>query len=318
MNRTRTPGGLVALLAVLASAAGIVAYTVRIAPRWLEVVRLRVAIPSLPPEWSGLKIAHLSDFHAGGGVPLDLLQRAKAVAIAASPDVIALTGDFYSSGTPSDVDDLFSTWPENVPVLAVLGNHDHRASDADRERLLDELMSSGVEVLLNRAVMIELRGIATWAVGVDDPFSWLMDEAAAFGALPASAEALLYLAHSPVAARTIQVGRVRLMLTGHTHGGQVRLIPDGRVPFATLARRMRGSPARPDPDFHRGVHWLRGTVVVVSHGLGVSKLPWRFRTRPQVVLIELANADDDGPACDSVDRYVTRLNPEPVWLRWLS
>jgi hypothetical protein len=58
--------------------------------------------------------------------------------------------------------------------------------------------------------------------------------------------------------------------------------------------------------------------VVISNGLGVSKLPWRFRTRPQVILIELAQAGTDGPACDDVSRYVQRLNPVPFWLRWLS
>ncbi|HYI14086.1 MAG TPA: metallophosphoesterase [Thermomicrobiales bacterium] len=318
MNRNGLIRSLIATVPILATLAGVIVYTRRIAPRWLEVVRLRVALPGLPNAWVGLRIAHLSDFHAGGEIPLDFLQHAKVVALAESPNIIALTGDFYNAGQPGVVGDLFTTWPDDVPVFAVLGNHDHRATGANLAGLLGELSASDVEVLRNRAVEINLRGLPAWIVGVDDPFSWLMDEEAAFGALPASAGALLYLAHSPVAAQTVPTGRARLMLSGHTHGGQVRLVPNGRVPFVTLARRLRGSPARPDPDIHRGVHWLRGTVVVISHGLGVSKLPWRFRTRPQVILIDLARASEDGPACDSVDRYVTRLNPQPVWLRWLS
>jgi uncharacterized protein len=318
MDRTGRLRALIAILSLVVSVAGVVAYTLRIAPRWLEIVRLRVALPALPDAWVGARIAHLSDFHVGGGIPLELLHRAKSIALADSPDIIALTGDFYNAGKPSDVGDLFTVWPAGVPVFAVLGNHDHRATDADRWHLLEELREGWVEVLDNRAVEIDLGGQPAWVVGVDDPFSLKMDEDAAFGSLPASADALLYLAHSPVAARTVPIGRAGLMLSGHTHGGQVRLAPDGRVPFVSLARRMRGSPARPDPDVHRGVHWLRGTVLVISHGLGVSKLPWRFRTRPQVVLIELVCASQDGPACDDVGRYVQRLNPAPAVLRWLS
>ena len=318
MYRTQIIRALVAAVAPVATIVGLVIYTVRIAPRWLEVVRLRIALPGLPIEWTGLRIAHLSDFHAGGAIPLDLLQRAKVVAMDESPDIVALTGDFYNAGQPSDVGDLFSQWPEGVPVFAVLGNHDHRATERDRGRLLDELCGGGVEVLDNRAVKLSLRGLPAWIVGVDDPFSRKMDEEQAFAALPASEGALLYLAHSPVAARTVPVGRVSVTLSGHTHGGQVRLTPDGRVPMVKLVRRLLGSPERPDPDVHRGVHWLRGTVLVISHGLGVSKLPWRFRTRPQVILIELARAPVDGPACDDVGRYVQRLNPAPVRLRWLS
>ncbi|MEX1158260.1 MAG: metallophosphoesterase [Thermomicrobiales bacterium] len=318
MNRSKRAlsVGLIGSVATLAGA--VAAYATWIAPRWLEIVRIKVAVPALPNEWIGLRIAHLSDFHAGGGVPLDLLRRAKAIALGDEPDIVALTGDFYNGGQVRDVGDLFSDWPGAESVVAVLGNHDHRGPQADQERLLDELSRAGVEVLGNRAINLPVRGLPAWIVGVDDPFSWKMDEEQAFSELPTEADALLYLAHSPVAATTLPVGRVRLMLAGHTHGGQVRLVPDGRIPFVSLARRLRGAPQRPDPELHRGLHWVRGAVLIISNGLGVSKLPWRFRTRPQVVLIELERASSYGPACDDARRYVRRLNPGPCWLRWLS
>ncbi len=305
-------GGLTAACVALAI------YILRIAPRWLEVVRLRVSIPVLPDSMVGLRIAHLSDFHAGGSIPLEFLRRAKAIAIADSPDVIALTGDFYDEGVYSDVGNLFTDWPDDVPVLAVLGNHDHRATPEALALLHDELQSAGVQMLSNRAVRVMLAGVPSWVVGVDDPFSWNSDETRAFEDLPADADALLYLAHSPVAIESLPVGRVLLMLSGHTHGGQVRLTPDGRVPFIRPIRRLRGVPARPDPDVHRGVHWRRGAILVISNGLGLSKMPWRFRTRPQVILITLDRAAEDGPPCDDVDRYVERLNPTRRWVRWLS
>jgi predicted MPP superfamily phosphohydrolase len=318
MDRLRTRG----LFAILGAIAGLVAvvaaYSLAAAPRWLEVVRLRIAVPGLPAAWQGVRIAHLSDFHAGGTVSLDLLKRAKTIAVDSDPDIVALTGDFYDNGRPVDAGDLFSGWPNDVPVVAVLGNHDHRSSERDRNRLLDELGAAGVDVLTNCARRVDLRGDSAWIVGVDDPFSLLMDEIAAFDVVPDRDDVLLYLAHSPVAVETLPVGRVRLMLTGHTHGGQIRLVPDGRVPFVRALRRLRGSPSRPDPVVHRGVHWRRGAVLVISNGLGLSKLPLRFRTRPQVILIELAKAESDGPACDDVARYVTRLDAGPAWLNWFS
>lgn len=315
MRRSAIVSGLAAIGIVFGA---IITYSARIAPRWLEVVRLHVAVPSLPAAWDGLRIAHLSDFHAGGATSLELLERAKAEALAYSPDVVALTGDYYDEGRRTEAGDLFTGWPVELPIVAVLGNHDHRAAERDRQRLVEELTTAGVEVLNNRAVEIDLHGQPAWIVGVDDPYSWMMDDRQAFGAMPDSAEALLYLAHSPVAVNTLPVGRARLTLSGHTHGGQVRIAPDGRIPFVSLARRFYGNRPRPDPDVHRGVHWLRGTVLVISNGLGVSKLPWRFRTRPQVILIEVGRASSTGPACDDVRRYARRLDPGPAWERWLS
>ena len=254
MRRKGIAGGVIALLTLLG---GVAAYSFRVAPRWLEIVRLRVAVPALPDAWIGLRVAHLSDFHAGGAVSLDLLRRAKSEALAFSPDVVALTGDYYDEGRRSDAGDLFTLWPDGLPVVAVLGNHDHRASDRDLQQLVNELTVAGVDLLSNRAVERSLRGQPAWIVGVDDPYSWKMSEEVAFGDMPDTAEALLYLAHSPVAAKTLPVGRVRLMLAGHTHGGQVRLTADGSVPFVSLARRLYGNAPRPDPDVHRGVHWRR-------------------------------------------------------------
>lgn len=114
------------------------------------------------------------------------------------------------------------------------------------------------------------------------------------------------------------VGRARLVLAGHTHGGQLRVVRSGRVPLAATVRRLTGEPPKNDPPFHRGCHWIRGAVVVVSNGLGVTRVPVRLFTRPQVVLLELTRAGVEGDACDVASRYVERLNPGPRLLRWLA
>src|SRR5690606_28194009 len=88
----RKPLGLVAGAAGMAALGG--AYMFGIAPRWLQVVRVRVRLPGLPTAWDGVRIAHLSDMHAGGkGVRDSLLLRARQAALDFEPDIIAITGD---------------------------------------------------------------------------------------------------------------------------------------------------------------------------------------------------------------------------------
>lgn len=299
-------GGLVLAGASACGVALVHAFTV--APRQLEIVRLRVALPSIPREWEGVRIAHLSDFHVGSaGVSVDRLWKARQIAEAFAPDLVALTGDFFDEGVLRDTRGLFVDWPSGIRAFAVIGNHDARAGEPPLDEIVRHLRDGGVKVLRNDALATELRGHNAWVVGVDDPHTFLADEQRAFASLPGDAEALLYLAHSPAAATTISPGRVRLILCGHTHGGQIRLLPSGRIPLVKIIRRMKQAGDRNDPDIARGWHWRRGAVVVISNGLGVSQLPGRFRAKPQLILMELARAPESTLPCDDVRRYVTRL-----------
>jgi predicted MPP superfamily phosphohydrolase len=294
-------------------------YAWKIAPSWLEVVRLRVGVPGLPAELAGVRVAHLSDFHAGGpGVSIDMLWDARHAAEAFLPDVIAITGDFYQDGRPFNAGGLFDHWPARTPVVAVLGNHDHRGGAENVRRLLEELDHAGIVVLRNASTRVAIRARDVWIAGVDDPYSWRADDTSAFNDVPDGEPVLLYLAHSPAAITTMPFGRASLLLAGHTHGGQLRVVPSGRIPLEPRLRRVLRAPARRDPPFFRGIHWMRGAVVVVSNGLGVSRLPLRFRTRPQVILIELQPAPRTGAPCDDVARYVSREPGAWRWLSWLS
>jgi predicted MPP superfamily phosphohydrolase len=316
----RARGLLVAALVVasMAAAMGWV-YAVRIAPRWLQVVRLRVQLPNLPAEWRGVRVAHLSDLHAGNpAVPLSLLFRARHAVLAFEPEIIAITGDFFHQGVHVPVDGLFGDWPAGARVFGVLGNHDYRSGGEDLDWLLRALRADGVRVLHDEAVRFQLRGREAWIVGVNDPYTWHANQEEAFEDLPEDADALLYLAHAASVVRSLPVGRARLLLTGHTHGGQIRLLPSGRVPFLKLIRDLLDEPPRDDPDLYHGIHWVRGAVVVVSNGVGMSQFPARVRTRPQVVLIELDELAEDGAPCDDVRRFVEECDPEPWLWRWLS
>lgn len=305
---SRVNGGDVRGFVWLAAVGGVAmaAETVR-STTWLRVRRLDVALPGLPSEWVGVRIAHLSDFHIGArGTSRRVLRRARTAALRFRPDIVALTGDYFDHGRIVADDGLLSGWPDGASVFAVLGNHDFRGSSDAPQHVVDALHRGGARVLRNEAVGVPLRGRTAWVVGVDDPFTRRSREAEAFATVPESDDALLFLAHSPSIDDTTPLGRARIMLCGHTHGGQVRLLPSGRIPLVRLVRRLLGTPPRREPSVYRGAHWLRGMLVVVSDGLGVSRLPLRWRTRPEVVLIELCRIQVSGPPCDTASRYVTR------------
>lgn len=290
-----------------------------IATRWLRVTRLRVGLPDLPPEWRGLRIALLTDFHAGGRqVRLDTLQRAKRAALDFAPDLVVLGGDFFDNGRRLDVGDLFTCWPGGLPVVAVTGNHDYRGRPEHSLELIEELESAGVSVLQNEAIAVRLRGRRAWIAGVNDAHTRRDDVARALARVPDGEPALL-VSHSPSALVSLPDGAARLVLCGHTHGGQIRLLPSGRLPFIRQLRRLRGLPEQPPLPRTRGYHWWHGALVVISDGLGQSSVGARFRTRPEAVLIEL----DAAPAvakwpCDDARRYISYRGDEPRLLRWLT
>lgn len=308
------------ILVFLTASAGVAFYVIRVAPRWLRVSRLRVSIPGLRDAWDGVRVAQLSDFHLGTpGISTNHLHRARAIALEFQPDVIALTGDFYEDGSDISSEGLYRDWPANVLVLAVTGNHDRRGAPGTLERVRKELRESGVRLLTNEAGQFCLRGEPAWIAGVDDAHTFNDDVETALSEVPDGDDVLLFLAHHPDAIRHVPPGKVKVMLAGHTHGGQVRLLPSGAVPMVAWIRKLKGAIPRRDGPVHRRWHWIKGTILIISDGLGVSTLPLRFRTRPHLILITLerANPESDQP-CDDVSRYVTEIDPETWLLRWAT
>lgn len=247
------------------------------------------------------------------------LHKARAIAEAFEPDVFALTGDFYDSGRDVASEGLYTNWPGGAVVLAVMGNHDRRGPSGTLEVIKAELRQAGVTILNNDALKVCLRGRGAWIAGVDDPHTFNSDVGAALGNVPAGESVLLFLAHGPAAVLDLEPGQASVLLAGHTHGGQIRLLPSGAVPFIDPLRKLLGADGRPDGPVYRRWHRINGTILIISDGLGVSTLPIRFRTRPHLILIELVAAEKhDERACDDIDRYVTDLEPENRLLRWLT
>jgi predicted MPP superfamily phosphohydrolase len=269
------------LLAAISAAVGV--YSVFVRRLWAPVVQVDVAIAGLDPALDGFTIAQLSDVHCGPYLPRWYLRRLARRASSIGADVCVVTGDSITEGEGyvDDVSELVAHMRAPHGVLACLGNHDYFGT-IDGARLA--LEKGGARVLRNDGVTIarEPNGPELYFAGIDDNWTGRDDLAAAMAARPASATCVL-LAHDPTLFDAI-VSRadVDLVLSGHTHAGQVG------VPFVT--NRFNLGRIK----FRRSVGLSRSrdgrTTIFVHPGNGTSGPPVRFGVAPAIARITLRRA----------------------------
>ncbi|MBX6343111.1 MAG: metallophosphoesterase, partial [Thermomicrobiaceae bacterium] len=304
-----------ALGAVLAGIAALV-YAVLIEPNWLRLRRWRVHVPGLPADLDGVRVVFLTDFHVKGpGRNAAITQRALDVALRARPDVVLLGGDYFDHGDWEEFQGAFNrlrALADRVPVLGVLGNHDMRRGPAVAWRIARVLEERGVTVLRNQVATVRLRGREVLVAGVDDPYLEQAKIPDVVAQIPPGERLLVFLAHAPFAADDLPVGAAGLVLTGHTHGGQIRLSPFARLTPLDISWYLdRLLRRRPSP-YQRGWHWVNGMLVLVSVGVGATRWSMRFLSPPEVVVLELtASTPRPDQPCDSPRRYVERID-EPL------
>jgi predicted MPP superfamily phosphohydrolase len=236
----------------------------------LPLLPARVGVPR--PE---LRIAFMSDLHVGPLTPPALLDRAFARVTNLCPDVLLLGGDYvYLDATPSVLDALerrIRAVPAAVK-LAVFGNHDLWT---DHDAIERALRRAGAAVLVNQSIRLPAPFDDVAIVGLDEPWSGEPDRELALRGTE-DAALVVGLAHSPEAVPLLMGSRVRLLLCGHTHGGQVAL-PSGPL-------LVHGAHGRLWPS---GLHTLGPMQLFVSRGLGAVELPFRIGARPDVSLFRL-------------------------------
>lgn len=304
--RRRVAGTVVAGTIV---AVGGLVYAYAVEPHRLQEVRFRLAVPDLPPALAGVTIAHLTDFHVGmAGTRRSTLRRAVATALSWRPDLVALTGDFVHAGRWEPGADLFGELARAVPTFAVLGNHDHFEDPAATERIVAALRAQGVDVLHNEHRVVPVRDGAgeIVLVAVDDPSLGRDDLEAALAGLPVEAEPdrpTILLGHAPEIVDRAPPGRFALTLSGHTHGGQLRISPFKRRTPLELSMIAGGL----DSPYARGSHVVHGNPLFVNSGLGVSGVPFRFLAPPQVASFSFAPASGRTQPDDDPDRVLIPL-----------
>jgi uncharacterized protein len=259
-------------------------YAYGVEPNWLERTfhRVKLSCKSLT---SGVRILHLSDFHASSSVPFSLIEKSVEMGLEAKPDVICLTGDFVTDAAPFDDVEyarILRRLSSAARVFASLGNHDGGIWAAgfggfsDSSVVRDLLGDSNVSLLHNRSEVVRVRDQSIRFAGVGDLWNHAVDGDLAFADVSAEDPAIL-LAHNPDTKDLLADRPWELMLSGHTHGGQVVL------PF--LGERF--VPVR-DKRFIAGLKPWNGRQVYVTRGVGNVR-GVRVNCRPEVTVLDVVS-----------------------------
>lgn len=247
-------------------------------PHWLEIVRVRILAPRLPRAFHGLTVGQISDVHFGRFNNAAAGHAAVDALVGLHPDLIVLTGDLVSRLGPAEVrliQDEFSRLSAPLGVYAILGNHEHWL---DPDGAVRALRRAGLTVLRNANATMERGSDRLYLAGVDDVWEKQNDLSSALSGVPSDACVIL-LAHEPDFADVASKdARLVLQMSGHSHGGQVRLPMLGAVHLPHLARRY---PA--------GLYQVGAMHLYVNRGIGVVAPAVRINCRPEVTLIELAS-----------------------------
>jgi hypothetical protein len=248
-----------------------------------QITRLDLVFQDLPLGLDGLRIAHLSDLHAGPLVGAATLSRWRLLTEREQPELLLFTGDLVDS-RPDELEPLLTAFRGFRPPLgcfAILGNHDYFD---DPRPIWHDMAQAGIPCLENSAALIQRQGATLALMGLQDPmarngrFRHLV-----FGPGPRPAEAArdlpaeafrICMNHRPSEwERALEAG-ARLTLSGHTHGGQINPIPGFN------SARLIGSRTQ-------GLYREGADLLYVSRGLGVVGLPIRIAAPPEIAILTL-------------------------------
>jgi len=248
----------------------------------------RIWLDALPDAFSGLRVAQISDIHHGLFLPQEWLSDAVRQVNRLNPDIVALTGDFvtYSRANIEPAAEILSRLRARYGVFAVLGNHDYRV-DADAITLA--LRRRRIEVLRNQHVALGFGRTCLYLAGIDD-YGYGADLRRTMRGIPRDAATIL-LAHNPRIISLAARHGVSLVLSGHTHGGQVNIPLLGTV-YGRSPERMR---------YKIGWDRLGTTQIYVSRGIGTIVLPWRLRCPAEISHLELLQSSSGASRAVAAD-----------------
>ncbi len=269
--------------------AGMFLYSRYVEPYWVAVERVALTLPRLAPPFDGYRIVHISDFHLDGWMTPERLDRMMDLVNEQEPDLVAITGDFvavsvdYISGLPGPLRRLKAA----DGMVAVLGNHDHM-NDAGAVRCA--LSSAGVVDVSNGVYTLRRDGAALHVCGVDSVMEGYDRLEEVLEALDdAEPGCAVLLAHEPdFADKTAATGRFDLQLSGHSHGGQVR-IPFLKTPYVVpLLSRLGFSFVPPlIYEYPSGLYEVGEMYQYTNRGLGVIYARFRLNSRPEITVLTL-------------------------------
>ena len=245
--------------------------------RFVRIRRMDVAIADLPPELEGYQIAQLCDLHVGSFDPKSRALEWVAISNALEPDLVAVTGDLVTSGRGfyRDVAEALAALRAKDGVFVSMGNHDQSNND-ELTRMVAE---HGPTVLRNSSQVIRRGSAALNVAGIDGRLATAPEVTATIQKCLPGAPVVL-LTHYPSAFGAAVAAGADLVLTGHTHGGQLA------VPFFS----QRLNLARFTGQRSRGLVHSGKTAMYVNAGLGTTGPPMRLAVPPEIALITLRRA----------------------------
>ena len=252
----------------------------------IDVARVRLPVRGLPPALEGIVACQLSDLHVDRDEDLERLVLAVGTVNAQQPDLVFLTGDYFTGPETmrrylAGFREAVSALKPRLGVFAVAGNHDHWSSV---ERITEALQHAGARVLANESHRLHVRGESLAVVGIDDLWSRRAEPARAFAQVRPD-ECTIVLAHNPDTALYARHLNPGVMLSGHTHGGVVRL-------------PLYGSPLkllRIGKQFYAGLNRYRDFYIYTNRGLGTYWLRIRINCRPEVSRFHLTTLGEAAP-----------------------
>lgn len=278
------------LTAGFGAAAGLALYSGEVARHWIELTYPEIRIPNLPAAFDGFRIAQLSDIHFEQYTEPFFLQMAIDHINRLRPDAVFLTGDFITHEFLSRTFSVHAMWKcarllqsiECTQRYAVLGNHDAIVSPV---AVTTALAASNIMPLRNSFCALERGNARIWLAGLDDVIEGHPD---VNQAIPESIrnrpdEPIVLMCHEPDYADNIlahPAGQsISLILSGHTHGGQVRF------PFV-------GAMVKPDwgEKYVQGLFRVGNIQLYVNRGLGTVGIPFRLNCPPEITLMTLRRA----------------------------
>src|SRR5581483_1759793 len=252
------------------------AYALNVEPTMLQVEHVEIPLRRLPGAFEGVTIAQLSDLHLGPYVTEDYIARAVQMTNALKPDAIVITGDLVNSSWRyiQPCTEIISQLDAPLGVYAVLGNHDYWVGFLNL--MLQSVKKTGITLLRNQTVPLTRGRSTLYLIGIDDLWLQLADLRAALERVPDNA-CKVALMHEPDFADIAAQAEIDLQLSGHSHGGQVRLPFLGALILPKYGEKYSMGLARVG-DF---------TQVYTTRGVGLLPPAVRFNCPPEITLLTL-------------------------------
>ncbi|MDP4086225.1 MAG: metallophosphoesterase [Bacillota bacterium] len=271
-----------ALLTSFGVTSGGYIYANQIEPTLLDIKEIPISHPLIPKSFNGLKIIQFSDIHLGFQYTLRQLKRLVKQLNSLQPDIVLFTGDLMDDPKNFKESDKISPILKEIHAtkgkFCIYGNHDHGGYGSSLYKQI--MKDSDFTLLLNEAKPIkQTDGSSIYLIGIDDAMLGMPDLALAIEKLPKNAFTIL-LSHEPDLADHVSSYNINWQLSGHSHGGQVKIPFIGPLIIPPFARK-----------YPEGHYTIGKTLnLYVNRGIGTTRLPFRFMAKPELTIFSLKSS----------------------------